>query len=147
MWAELPLNDKNPAPRNPAAFESDCLTLTTDVRMQKVGELFASAGAGAAAGALGRETPAAEGSGGGGPVEAVWWVKGDGVMTQWRIKGNAFVLAPDVEAETESEGVKTLKREIGGRMKCVDEEKKGQWSWGRELTAHFGNQSPGIRGM
>ena len=142
MWAELPANEKNPAERNPAIYESDCLTLTTDVRMQKVGELFASA----SSGATGREAPSAEGSGGGGPVEAVWWVKEDGIMTQWRVKGDAFVLAPDVEKSPESEGIRLLKKEVGERMKCKDEKREGEWSWARELTAHFGNQSPVIRG-
>jgi hypothetical protein len=110
--------------------------------MQKVGELFASA----SSSATDHEIPSAEGSGGGGPVEAVWWIKEEGIMTQWRVRGNAFVLAPDVEKTPESEGVRLLKKEVGKRMKCKDETREGEWSWAKELTAHFGNQSPGIRG-
>jgi hypothetical protein len=29
----------------------------------------------------------------------------------------------------------------------VNAEKEGEWSWKRELTGHFGNNSPGLRGM
>jgi pyridoxamine 5'-phosphate oxidase len=32
-------------------------------------------------------------------------------------------------------------------MRIVDEGKQGDWSWSKELTAHFGNNSPGLRGM
>jgi hypothetical protein len=32
-------------------------------------------------------------------------------------------------------------------MRVVDAEKEGEWSWKRELTGHFGNNSPGLRGM
>ncbi|KAG4428401.1 hypothetical protein IFR05_016113, partial [Cadophora sp. M221] len=78
MWAELPENKHNTAPRNERVYESDLLTITTDVRMEKVPEIFASSqGHG--------DVSQSQGSGGGGPVEAVFWVKD--VMTQWRIKG------------------------------------------------------------
>ena len=91
MWAELPENKHNTAPRNARVFESELPTFTTDVRMQKVGELFASS-----EGRADREG-LVQGSGGGGPVEAVWWVKGD-VMVQWRMKGRAYVVdGADVE--------------------------------------------------
>lgn len=77
-------------------------------------------------------------------------VLGEGEGTQWRIKGTAFVVAPDIEGgeDKESSGVRTVKSEIGGRMRVVEdgEDKEGEWSWGRELTAHFGNCSPGMRG-
>ena len=83
-----------------------------------------------------------QGSGGGGPMEAVWWIKDTG--TQWRMQGQAFVVAPDIEGEEkQSSGVRTVKSEVGARMRNV---KKGDWSWGKELTAHFGNCSPKMRG-
>lgn len=106
--------------------------------MSKVHEIFASsAGHG--------DVSQSQGSGGGGAVEAVFWVKE--TMTQWRISGSAFVVADDVEGEgEESSGVRTLKSEVGARMRCSDEAKKEEWSWERELTAHFGNCSPGMRG-
>ena len=89
-----------------------------------------------------------QGSGGGGPCEAVWWVKD--VMVQWRVKGEAFVVGLDIEGEgeqsKESSGVRTVKSEIGNRMRVVKEDGKDGWSWKTELTAHFGNMSPGMRG-
>jgi len=120
LWASLPANDKNPAPRNPAVWESDLPVLTTDVRMEKAGELGV----------------------GGGPVEAVWWVEGP--ATQWRVRGTAWVLGPDVEGE---EGVRA-REAILGRMRRGAGEAAGEagWSWKREVTAHFGNLSPIMRG-
>jgi pyridoxamine 5'-phosphate oxidase len=106
--------------------------------MSKIPEIFASsAGHG--------DVSQSQGSGGGGPVEAVFWVKE--TQTQWRVSGVAFVVAGDVEGSgEESSGVRTLKSEVGERMRCLDEERKGEWSWERELSAHFGNVSPGMRG-
>ena len=138
LWAELPDNHHNKAPRNERIYESDLLTFTTDVRMSKIPEIFASsAGHG--------DVSQSQGSGGGGPVEAVFWVKE--TKTQWRFSGTAFVVAGDVKGDgEESSGVRTLKSEIGSRMRLVKEEKKDEWSWERELSAHFGNCSPGMRG-
>lgn len=140
MWSQLPENKHNDAPKNPRVYDSDMPTFTTDVRMQKVGELFASS-AGKAA-----KDEQLQGSGGGGPCEVAFWVKEKG--TQWRIKGTAFVVAPDIEGQEESSGVRTVKSEVGGRMRVVEggEDKEGDWSWARELTGHFGNCSPGMRG-
>lgn len=106
--------------------------------MEKVPEIFASsAGHG--------ERSQAQGTGGGGPVEAAFWIKE--TMTQWRIKGEAFVVAEDVEGEgEESSGVRTVKSEVGRRMRVVREGGEKEWSWAKELTAHFGNLSPGMRG-
>ncbi|KAI9852132.1 MAG: hypothetical protein M1838_001756 [Thelocarpon superellum] len=138
MWAELPENKHNQAPLNERVYESDLPTFATDVRMEKIPEIFASS--------AGHGSPAqSQGSGGGGPVEAVWWVKE--VMTQWRMRGEAFVVAPDIEgAGEESSGVRTTKSEIGKRMKPTREGGESEWSWARELTAHFGNLNPGMRG-
>lgn len=136
MWAELPENKHNDAPKNERIYESDLPTFATDVRMEKVGELFGSSDGHAS------EKKQTHGSGGGGPVEAVWWIKDMG--TQWRIKGQAFVVAPDIEGDGEqSSGVRTVKSEVGARMRNV---KQGDWSWGKELTAQFGNCSPKMRG-
>lgn len=138
MWGELPENKQNSAPRNKRVYESDLLTITTDVRMEKVPEIFGSSqGHG--------DVSQSQGSGGGGPVEAVFWAKG--ALTQWRIKGEAFIVARDIEGGgDESSGVRTVKSEIGGRMRVVDEDGRDGWSWNRELTAHFGNLGPGMRG-
>lgn len=128
---------------NPRVFESEMPTFTSDVRMMKIPELFSS-GSGHA-----EKEEQMQGSGGGGPCEAVYWIKETGV--QWRLKGEAFVVGPDIEGEgeqsKESSGVRTVKSELGSRMRVVDEGKQGEWSWNKELTAHFGNNSPGLRGM
>lgn len=136
MWAELPENKHNDAPQNERIYESELPTFTTDVRMEKVGELFGSSNGHAT------EDKQTHGSGGGGPVEAVWWIKDTG--TQWRIKGQAYLVAPDIEGEGEGKsGVRTVLSEVGRRMRRV---KGGNWSWGKELTANFGNCSPKMRG-
>ncbi len=139
MWGELPENKHSTAPKNPRVYESEMPTFTTDVRMEKVPELFASS-----AGKAEKEEQV-QGSGGGGPCEAAFWIKETG--TQWRMKGTAWVVGQDIEGEGTS-GVRTVKSEVGRRMRIVDEEKaeKGEWSWEKELTAHFGNCSPGMRG-
>lgn len=138
MWGELPENKHNEASQNDRVYESDLLTLTSDVRMAKIPEIFASSpGHG--------EVAQSQGSGGGGPVEAVFWVKE--VMTQWRFRGDAYVVGPDIEgAGEESSGTRTVKSRVGERMRVVKEGEKDNWSWEKELTAHFGNLSPGMRG-
>lgn len=111
FFAELPENKHNEAPRNDRVFESDMLTLTTDVRMAKVPEIFSSS-----AGKGGVDQ--SQGSGGGGPVEAVFWCKE--VMTQWRIRGDAYVLGNDIEGSgEESSGTRTVKSKVGERMRVV----------------------------
>ncbi|OTA36344.1 26S proteasome regulatory subunit rpn-1 [Hortaea werneckii EXF-2000] len=124
-------------------YESEMPTFTTDVRMNKPIEIFSSSSGHA------KDESQAKGSGGGGPCEAVWWIKGD-TMVQWRIKGEAFIVGEDIEGEgeqsKESSGVRTAKSEIGSRMRVVKEEGRDQWSWKRELVGHFGNISPGMRG-
>jgi len=88
-----------------------------------------------------------QGSGGGGPVEAVWW--NSEVGTQWRVKGTAWVVGNDID-EGEGSGVRSVKAEVGRRMRWVgdkdDEGMEGEWSWKREVRGHFGNCSPGMRG-
>lgn len=119
--------------------------------MEKIPEIFSTSKGSPGADGRTAEGDAIDGkisrgSGGGGPVEAVWWVKD--VMVQWRIKGEAFVVGPDMEGEEEgSSGVRTVKNELGKRMRVLDEAKKSEWSWKTELTGHFGNCSPGMRGM
>ena len=142
FWAELPENKHNNAPMNERNYESEMPTFTTDVRMGKPLEVFASSSGHA------DDRSQTQGSGGGGPCEAVWWVKE--TMVQWRVKGEAFVVGPDIEGkegEKESSGVRTVKSEIGSRMRVVQEEGREGWSWSKELTGHFGNNSPGLRGM
>jgi len=133
MWGELPENKHNKAPRNDKVYASDLPTFTTDVRMEKVGDFFAN-------GQGKRDKSQSQASGGGGPIEAVWWVKD--VNTQWRVKGTAWVVGRDIDGD-DSSGVKS---EIGARMRVVKEDAEADWSWGKELTAHFGNLAPEMRG-
>jgi len=141
FWSELPENKHNTAPKNQRIYESEMPTITTDVRMRKLYDIFATSKGHAT------DEDQTQGSGGGGPCEAVFWVKE--LLHQWRIKGEAFVIANDIEDEEhgqESSGVRTVKSELGSRMRIVKEEGKEHWSWKRELTGHFGNLSPGLRG-
>ncbi len=66
MWGELPENKHNEAEQNERVYESEMPTFTSDVRMAKIEEIFATG-----KGRGGKEE--CRGSGGGGPVEAVWW--------------------------------------------------------------------------
>ena len=53
------------------------------------------------------------------------------------MKGHAYVVGPDIEGQGgESSGVRTVKSEIGERMRVVKEEGKDGWSWKKELRAH-----------
>jgi len=137
FWAELPENEHNSAPKNPRVYESELPIFTTDVRMEKVGQIFGSSAGHATS------DDQIKGSGGGGPVEMVFWVRELG--TQWRIKGHAYIVAEDIE-EGQTSGAKTVRSGIGGRMRVTDGSREADWSWTREIRAVFGNQSPMIRG-
>lgn len=114
-------HDKD-APTNPPVFESDMPTITTDVRMEKVENLASSGGA----------------------VEAVFWIKE--VMTQWRIKGKAFVIGGSPEEKEEREAREEVKK--GMRMRDAGGTAVGgEWSWEREITMYFANHTPVMRGL
>ncbi|KAI1798885.1 pyridoxamine 5'-phosphate oxidase-domain-containing protein [Daldinia bambusicola] len=150
LFAGLPANPKNEARLNPpGVYESDLPAFTTDRRMDKMAELFGTGDerektTTATATATGDEgEKIADGSGGGAPVEAVFWAKETG--TQWRVRGRAYVLAPDVEdSAAGKEVVATLLARMR-RLKKTDADADG-WSFRREITAHFGNLSPLMRG-
>ncbi|KAK2039618.1 hypothetical protein LZ31DRAFT_558641 [Colletotrichum somersetense] len=145
LWAELPVNPKNTAPLNPPVYESDLLTLTTDARMAKVPDLFGP-------------SSSSFSSGGGGPVEACFWT---GAKVQWRVRGEAHVLGPDVE-HPGAPGPAAVREALQARMrrrrrrredlppegdnKAEDDDDDDDWSFAREVTAHFGNLSPAMRG-
>jgi pyridoxamine 5'-phosphate oxidase len=134
LWAALPKNDKNKAPMNPEGrFTSDLLTFTTDARMDKTAEIVDTA-PGTELGLGG-----ASESGGGGPVEAMFWVEETG--TQWRFRGTAWVIGRDIDEDAG----KPVRDKVLARMRALDSA-KGDWSFGRELAAQFGNLSPGMRG-
>ncbi|KAI0203803.1 pyridoxamine 5'-phosphate oxidase-domain-containing protein [Astrocystis sublimbata] len=80
-----------------------------------------------------------KGSGGGAVVEATFWTSKPAV--QWRVRGRAYVLAPDIESSSEGREVMAL---LKSRMRRQGGDKN--WSFAREITAHFGNLSPMMRG-
>ena len=76
------------------------------------------------------------------------WVRQ--AAAQWRLRGRAYVLAPDVE-DAGSEGAGEVKRILRERMRRRKEgdehgDEAEEWSFAREITAHFGNVSPLMRG-
>lgn len=117
MWCGLPVDPRNPAELNPGVFVSDLLTITTDARMEKVPELLA----------------------GQGPFEAVFWMPQS--RTQWRLRGHAFIVGPDID----SDAAAPVRDALRGHMRSRGGD-EASWSWSRELTAHFGNLSPAMRG-
>lgn len=144
FFASLPENPYNKLPKNPAIYESDCPVFTTDARMNKVFDIF-STGKG-----RGDLRQSRSGCGGGGPVEAVFWVKE--AMTQWRIRGKCWLIAADdVEGDSEraqNSGTLSMKAEIGRYMRPIGDHTNPQnnWSWKLEVENHFENLSPIMRG-
>lgn len=145
FWATLPENEHNKLPQNPPIYESDCPTFTTDARMNKAYDIFAT---GKGKGDLAQSR---SGSGGGGPVEAVYWIKD--TMTQWRIQGKCWlVAADDIEGgeEAQNSGTITVKAEVKRYMRTQagseGADKKDDWSWKREVENYFENLSPMMRG-
>ncbi|RKF53881.1 putative zn 2cys6 transcription factor protein [Erysiphe neolycopersici] len=133
MWGELSIHRQNPAELNESVYQSELLTITTDVRMVKIHDIFDR----------GLENERVDMSGGGGKVEALFWIKE--TATQWRFLGEAFVVGNDIDDES-SNGAKLVKKKLGERMRVVNADGEEKWSWSRELTAHFGNLSPSMRG-
>ena len=145
FWTVLPENEHNKLPKNPAIYESDCPTFTTDSRMDKTYHVFAT-GKG-----KGNLEQSRSGSGGGGPVEAVFWFHE--TNTQWRIRGRCWIVAADdVEGGTEeaqNSGTVTVKAELQRYMRTKegsDQSEKSKWSWRQEIENHFENLSPMMRG-
>jgi hypothetical protein len=136
FWAELTLDTSRGEPQpeqNPPLYESDMLTLTTDVRMQKVGQIL-------------RGNPGMEV---GGQVECLFWIPA--MSTQWRLNGKAFVVgAADGDFMEEMDRAEIWKRmrvrSTGESVSNLAEEAAGSWTWEREITAHFANMSPLMRG-
>ncbi|PNH47274.1 hypothetical protein VD0004_g952 [Verticillium dahliae] len=122
LFASLPANPKNEAPLNPPTYESDLLTLTTDARMHKTPDLAA-----------------------GHAVEAVFWAREP--ATQWRVRGVAYVLPRDADADAALTArlLREMRRTGEGEGEGDGDAASG-WSFSREVTAHFGNLSPVMRG-
>jgi hypothetical protein len=103
--------------QNPAAYESDMLSLTTDVRMGKTDQLNSSANV----------------------VEGMFWLADVG--NQWRIRGQAFVIGNPRGEKLEKEARKEIEK---GMRESGD---VSEWSWEREVTTYFANHSPAMRGL
>jgi pyridoxamine 5'-phosphate oxidase len=142
FWANLADNPHNKLPKNPNIYAADCPVFTTDARMNKVYDVFAT---GKGKGDLAQSR---SGSGGGGPIEAVYWIKD--IRVQWRIRGKCWIVAADdIEGESaQNSGTVTVKAEVGRYMrpKGEHEQQDKDWSWKREVENHFENLSPIMRG-
>ncbi|KAF7596385.1 hypothetical protein BBP40_002129 [Aspergillus hancockii] len=102
--------------QNPAVYESDMLSLTTDIRMEKVRELASS----------------------GNVIEGMFWLADVG--NQWRVRGQAFVIGDPKGGKLEERARGEIER---GMRESGD---VSEWSWEREVTTYFANHSPAMRG-
>lgn len=110
---------------NPDVYESDMLSFTTDVRMEKVGHI----------------QPGSSESDAGSEVEMVFWLKDAG--SQWRIKGDAFVIGDQDGGSVEDEA----REEIQRGLRIRSEDGCGRWTWERQVTTYFANHTPILRGL
>lgn len=106
---------------NPECYESDMLSFTTDIRMEKLPQLESSGNA----------------------VEAMFWLKD--LMMQWRIKGRALSIG-NPRGEDGSEKVARAEIGRGLRLKSDAIDSKS-WTWEKAVTKYFANHSPIMRGM
>lgn len=141
FWAGLPENSHNQMPKNPKVYDTDCPAFTTDARMGKVFDIFAT---GKGRGTLEQSRA---GTGGGGPVEALYWIKD--VKVQWRLRGRCWIIAADDlehegEGDMQNSGTVTMKAVLQRYMRKTGQ--AGDWSWKREVENFFGNLSPVMRG-
>ncbi|KKZ59932.1 hypothetical protein EMCG_05251 [[Emmonsia] crescens] len=118
---------------NTNVYESDLLTFTTDVRMEKIAQIASSSD----------RTSCGNTAGGGGPIEAVFWIKD--AMTQWRIKGKTYIIGGDSHDAGELRSRENIQQWVRRREGSADEDAK-RWSWEKEITANFANLSPIMRG-
>ncbi|QSS53664.1 pyridoxamine 5'-phosphate oxidase domain protein [Histoplasma capsulatum var. duboisii H88] len=143
FWTELDLREtakellqkdeeSNRGGINPNVFESDLLTFTTDIRMEKIAQMASTDGA-----------DRGNGASGGGPIEAVFWVKD--AMMQWRIKGRAFVIGNESCDAGELWSRENIQRWVRRREGSAEEDIT-RWTWEKEITANFANLSPTMRG-
>lgn len=107
---------------NPPIYESDMLALTTDVRMEKLGQLESSGHA----------------------IEAVFWLKD--LMAQWRVRGRAFAIGDPRGEQNEEESVSRQEIHKGLRLKEHTGGDLGNWTLNKAVTKYFANHSPIMRG-
>ncbi|OJJ62100.1 hypothetical protein ASPSYDRAFT_40702 [Aspergillus sydowii CBS 593.65] len=106
---------------NPDVYESDLLSVTTDARMGKVGQLADSDDV----------------------VEGVFWF--EEVSAQWRVRGRAVTIGAPEEDDEERQVREMVKK--GMREKKGDGEGNiKDWNWERQVATYFANHSPVMRG-
>ncbi|KAJ5690425.1 hypothetical protein N7462_004817 [Penicillium macrosclerotiorum] len=105
---------------NPPIYESDMLTFTTDIRMEKLGQIQSSGNA----------------------IEAMFWLKD--LKVQWRIKGKAYPIGDPNGKENTGECISQEAIKPGLRLKTRDDLAK--WTWEKAVTKYFANHSPTMRG-
>ncbi|KAL2803427.1 pyridoxamine 5'-phosphate oxidase-domain-containing protein [Aspergillus granulosus] len=123
---------------NPEVYESDVFSITTDVRMGKVGQIGGSTSdEGGTGDRAGEEA-----------VEAVFWFE-KGVKTQWRVRGRGVTIGSAKEEDKERE--RRVRERIFKRMRLcdgVDKDSKEmkEWEWERQVTTYFASHTPAMRG-
>ncbi|KAL2862311.1 uncharacterized protein BJX67DRAFT_366471 [Aspergillus lucknowensis] len=107
----------------PEVYDSDMLSITTDARMKKTGELAESDGV----------------------VEGLFWF--EPVSVQWRIRGRAIVIGGPAMEKAEWEARERIRK--GMRLReGVDGngEDVKSWDWDRQVTTYFAAHTPVMRG-
>ncbi|KAJ5636320.1 FMN-binding split barrel-related protein [Penicillium longicatenatum] len=117
------MKQQAPGGGNPDKYESDMLTFTTDVRMEKLDQIVGSDH----------------------HVEAVFWLPD--LMNQWRVKGRAYAFGnPDVENPESSEDTKSMQRITDCLRFKENYDESMEWTWDNVVTEYFANHSPAMRG-
>ncbi|KAI6323743.1 hypothetical protein MCOR34_001728 [Pyricularia oryzae] len=116
MWGTMPSNDRNPAERNPGGVYESDMPVFTTDARMQK------------TGQLEADRRA----------EAVWWV--EETQTQWRMRGVVWQLGRQVGDEARA-ALERRMRDLTGQQ----QQQQG-WSWESEVTGHFGNLSPMMRG-
>lgn len=111
---------------NPDVYESDMLSFTTDIRMEKASQI----------------QPLGSDSFVGNDVEMVFWLKD--VANQWRVKGAAFMIG-DPDGAPLEEG--RAKEELQKGLRACSGENGDDWTWERQVTMYFANHTPVLRGL
>lgn len=106
---------------NPPVYESDMLSFTTDIRMEKLGQLEESGHA----------------------IEAMFWLTD--IMAQWRVKGRAYAVGGPQKDEAEQ--LSRQEAAKGLRVKSDANGDTAKWTWEKAVTKYFANHSPIMRGM
>ncbi|RPB04165.1 hypothetical protein L873DRAFT_1799627 [Choiromyces venosus 120613-1] len=131
----LPPNPDNPlSSHNPPLYTSYLPTFTTDSRTTKTSELLNTSKPGECIGTSAGEY-----------VEAMFWF--ESTQNQWRMRGRTYLLAEEDVDDTPAV-TEVLERYIVAQNTSpeVQERKKNEWTWKKEVQMHFANLTPSLRG-